>query len=1223
MSDIPTHENVQGIPHLSHVAKHIAPRLDCDVGLLIGRDCYDTMAPSGEIVKAPPGGAAAIETRLGWCIVGPDHEQYRDMTDEVGLSHVVHCTNEPNSSTSNLAICYNTNVVDITPSELMNQIDGKEFESPHSDASISQDDVKFLSILEQGTYQDKSGFYVMPLPFRENGKTLSSNYEPVLKRFHGLLAQFSRKGKDFETKYCEFMTGVIARGEAELVPQSDQKTGEGWYLPHHGVYHKKTGKLRVVYDCSSMYKGLSLNDQLLQGPDLNNSLLGVLLRFRQHPVALSCDIEKMYHRFQVVKEHRDYLKFFWLDDENNTVTYRMKVHIFGARSSPNCAKYGLHKLADDHGNEFPLAKQFIQHDFYVDDGVCSVKSSDEAIELLNQTKQLCSKGNLRVHKILSNQSCVLESLPPADNNLSAGTNIQLLDSTERALGMMWSLDSDSFMYSYQPAKEPFTRRSVLAKVASVYDPMGLVAPLILPARVLIQQSCKQGLSWDEEIVGLEREKWLTWNEQMANMSSIHIPRCVHPPDFVPVRQEIHTFADASELGYGACSYIRSFDEDDTAYCSLMLGKTRVAPFRKLVTIPRLELQAALLAAKQCKSLKSELGLDCQSYLWSDSRIVLGYINNESKRFHTYVANRLSQIHEVSSTTQWNHVATECNPADIVSRGLSNLNDLSKSIWFRGPEFLWSNEPLPTSPVTSFSVDPNDVELKKSVITLAACSEPALSAYDQIILGIVDKSSSWEKTARCISILEYIKSKHSLKSAGKISVSDRKSAENVIIRTVQNVSFHDEISSLRSGEADDKSSPLWKIRCYLDSDNILRVGGRLKHSSLELAEKHPVILPKLSNLSKQIIVHYHSKVAHQGRTSTMSAVRSAGYWIVGLSSLVSSIIYQCTMCRKLRRPCEAQKMADLPADRVEPAPPFTFVGCDVFGPFTVKEGRKSMKKYGLLFTCLSSRSIHIELLDDLSSDSFIQSWRCFVSLRGNVQVLRCDNGTNFKGACTEITNAMSEIFDDKTRNYLLSNQTEFRFNPPLASHMGGCWERMIRSVRAILNGLSPQMSNINTSMLRTLFYEAMAIVNSRPLTAVGPEMKPLSPNDILHMKSNVLLPMPGSFDSDDMYSRKRWRVVQSLLNNFWTRWKREYVNILQQRNKWQKHRRNLEVNDIVVLQDECNRMHWRLGKVIDAFKSADNLVRSVRVKVYDSTSNGFSYFVRPVTKLVCIVEARKA
>ena len=117
----------------------------------------------------------------------------------------------------------------------MIQIDGKEFESPHSDASISQDDVKFLSILEQGIYQDESGFYVTPLPFWENGKTVSSNYEPVLKRFHGLLAQFSRKSKEFETKYREFMTGVIARGEAELVPQSDQKTGESWYLPHHGV----------------------------------------------------------------------------------------------------------------------------------------------------------------------------------------------------------------------------------------------------------------------------------------------------------------------------------------------------------------------------------------------------------------------------------------------------------------------------------------------------------------------------------------------------------------------------------------------------------------------------------------------------------------------------------------------------------------------------------------------------------------------------------------------------------------------------------------------------------------------------------------------------------------------------------------------------------------------------------------------------------------------------
>ena len=153
--------------------------------------------------------------------------------------------------------------------------------------------------------------------------------------------------------------------------------------------------------------------------------------------------------------------------------------------------------------------------------------------------------------------------------------------------------------------------------------------------------------------------------------------------------------------------------------------------------------------------------------------------------------------------------------------------------------------MPTSHVTSFSVDPNDVELKKSALTQAACSEPALSAYDQIILGIVDKSSSWEKSARCISILEYIKSKHSLKSAGQISVSDRNSAEKFIIRTVQNVSFHNKISSLRSGEAVDKSSPLWKLDCIHDNDNILCVGGRLKHSSLEMAEKHPVIIPKLS------------------------------------------------------------------------------------------------------------------------------------------------------------------------------------------------------------------------------------------------------------------------------------------------------------------------------------------------------------------------------------------
>ena len=228
---------------------------------------------------------------------------------------------------------------------------------------------------------------------------------------------------------------------------------------------------------------------------------------------------------------------------------------------------------------------------------------------------------------------MLEAFPQEDTNLKPQANIQLLDSTERALGMLWALDSDSFTYKYQPVPaKKITRRSVLANVASEYDPMGLISPLILPARVMIQNSCKDGLSWDQELDQNMCDKWKIWDFEISKISSLSIPRCIHPHTFMPVKQEIHTFADASELGYGACSYVRSFDKNNTVHCSLMLGKTRVAPLKKRITIPRLELQAALLAAKQCISLKTELGMQCDSYLWSDSKIVLGYINNDSKRF---------------------------------------------------------------------------------------------------------------------------------------------------------------------------------------------------------------------------------------------------------------------------------------------------------------------------------------------------------------------------------------------------------------------------------------------------------------------------------------------------------------------------------------------------------------------------------------------------------------
>ena len=248
---------------------------------------------------------------------------------------------------------------------------------------------------------------------------------------------------------------------------------------------------------------------------------------------------------------------------------------------------------------------------------------------------------------------------------------------------------------------------------------------------------------------------------------------------------------------------------------------------------------------------------------------------------------------------------------------------------------------------------------------------------------------------------------------------------------------------------------------------------------------------------------------------MNEVRSNGFWIVSCGKAVSAHIFHCVTCRRLRSHTTEQKMADLPNDRTEPFPPFTYCGMDCFGPFYVKEGRKECKRYGLLFTCMSSCAVHIEMLDDMTTDAFINALRCFIALRGAVGQLRSDQGSNFVGAQHELKEALKEIKHERLQTYLAEQGCDFVMNVPHASHMGGVWERQIRTIRSVLNAILHQSgSRLDSASLHTFFYEAMAIVNGRPLTVnnlgdpCGPE--PLTPNHLLTMKSKGHSPASRRF-----------------------------------------------------------------------------------------------------------------
>ena len=330
---------------------------------------------------------------------------------------------------------------------------------------------------------------------------------------------------------------------------------------------------------------------------------------------------------------------------------------------------------------------------------------------------------------------------------------------------------------------------------------------------------------------------------------------------------------------------------------------------------------------------------------------------------------------------------------------------------------------------------------------------------------------------------------------------------------------------------------------MDQDGVLRVGGRIKHADLSFHEKHPLILPKKGHITELVIRHHHAKNHHQGRGITHSRIRSSGVWIINGSSAVGHYISKCVRCRRHRGTPLNQKMADLPADHLEESPPFTYSAVDYFGPFYIKEGRRELKRYGVLFTCMSSHAVHLETAASLTTDSFLNAYRRFIGRRGPVRQLRSDQGTNFVGASNELKAALSEMNQDVVKREMAKNHCDwivFKMNVPSASHMGGVWERQIQTVRSVLSALLYDHGRqLDDESLQTLMVEAESIVNSRPLTTYETTCKEtpdlLTPNHLLTQKSQVVLPPPGVFQRADLYSRKRWRWVQHLANEFWQRW----------------------------------------------------------------------------------------
>ena len=1198
-TDIPSQKDIASFDHLQHITIH---NIDAPVGLLIGNDNAHVIQPT-EIIKSDGTGPYAVKTAFGWAINGPLGSLH-SQNHKANFIRV----QQKDDLDSKFRDFYNMEFNDLKASDIH--------------CEMSQEDKRALKLMENSV-QMIDGHYQLGLPWKKYPPDLPNNYALAEHRLN-LLKRRLKKDPDLLAKYSDFMANLLDKGYAQPVPSSEIDANLVWYLPHHPVFHpRKPEKLRVVFDCSARYGTFSLNNSLLQGPDLTNSLVGVLTRFRQEPVAVIADIEAMFHQVHVEPKDRDVLRYLWWPEGKlymRPLEYRMTVHLFGATSSPSCCNFALRKTADDNKSHFDSnITGTVKRNFYVDDLLKSVESEEAAINLTRDLCLLLSKGGFKLTKWISNSSKVTESIDHSRRAVS----LDLESHRQRALGMQWNVMEDTLGFKVSPDENSSTRRGMLSIISSVYDPLGLACPFVLCAKILLQDLCRLKLRWDDQIPAKHKDLWERWLSDLPNLNQLNVSRCFLPSSFASVTSaQLHHFSDASDSGYGSASYLRLSNQLGEVFCSLVMSKSRVVPLKQ-TTIPRLELAAATLSVKLDTMIRKEIDIPIsESWFWTDSTSVLKYIRNTETRFKTFVANRLAVIHDGSCPRQWKYVASRQNPADDASRGLTSEALLTSKRWFSGPEFLWHTDDLwPEQPLLS-AADGDDREIKKD------CTSNLARADDlPPLVNAVQRFSSWYRLKKCIALCLHYKSNLLEASRARkqgqvkfceekrpifLTVEEMENSQREILRCVQQQHFGEEVRCLERSNPVKKSSSIAKLSPIL-KDGLLCVGGRLQQASVPVESKHQIILPKDSHVTLLIIQYYHQLSGHSGREYVLSLLRSK-FWVIKGNSAVRKVLSQCFKCRQLQsRPLE-QKMADLPDDRITSQHPFSSVGIDFFGPILIKRGRSIVKRYGCVFTCLTIRAIHIEITETLNTDSFINALRRFMARRGNPSLIRTDNGRNFVGSEKELKEMIQKWNKHCIHQFLLQRSVKWIFNPPYASHFGGVWERCIRTIKKILKSLLGEQV-LNEEGLSTFMCEVEAIVNGRPLTKSSDDPKDassLTPNDLLLLQSPVQLP-PGIFAQHDTYVKRRWRQVQYLADQFWRRWIKEYLPLLQRRQKWLTQNPNMAVGDLVLLVDESTpRGQWAKGLVQEVFPDQKGIVRKAKIK----TAAGI--FCRNIQKL-CMLE----
>lgn len=1154
------------------------------IDMLIGMDWfYDLMKPA--FMKLSDEGPSLQDSKLGWLVGG------KVQTSPLHAGFALQALN--------------------AVSEPFDQILQKfwEVESVSPEFCPTSEDEKCESQFLATHYRNDDGRYVVQLPLRDEVSKLVSSRSLALRRFFMLESKLSRY-PDLKSQYDQFMDEYESLGHCREVKESDDPPDlVKWYLPHHAVLRPSntTTKCRVVFDASAKVSGSSLNDVMMVGPTVQRDLLSIILSFRKHQYVLSADIAKMYRQILVDPRHTPLQRIFWRKSpsaqlrvlELSTVTY-------GTAAAPFLATRALLQLARDEKDRFPLAAKVIEKNVYVDDALFGSNSLDEAFEMQFQLIQLLKSAGMELHKWSSNEELLMVTIPLDKRDSLVSLGDCGINEVIKTLGLMWDPLTDEFVFVSQlplDCDNP-TKRKVLSAIARVYDPIGFIAPVILIGKLLMQALWKSKLKWDEKLDEYLTLRWKSFLSSLPILHQIRIPRQMMLTNAVGL--ELHGFADASKVAYGANVYIRSLFADGSAQMRLVTSKSKVAPIKE-ESIPRLEGLAALLLARLMRKVLDAIGDHHFSSIvcWSDSQVVLAWLKKPLDRLQMWVRNRIAEI--LSCNFVWQYIPSSLNPADIVSRGQSAEELVRNPVWWNGSApfrtVIYSVEVPPELP------DSEIPELKPEVVV------STVMVYEEFPL--LTKFESFRKTQRVVGYVLRFISNCRKPNEGRVrtrylTIRELRVALLKIVEAIQAHEFSREIESIQSDEPNHR---LNSLKPFLDGD-LLRVGGRIRHSKLPYGTKHQLILPNKNPVVRSLIEAVHRENLHVGPSAVITILRQQ-FWLLNAKSTVRNVLRSCVQCFKTNPSTIGQQMGDLPSYRVDTAPAFQKVGVDFAGPIMIKQSARRavpVKGYICVFVCMVTKAIHLEAVEDLSTEAFLGAFQRFVSRRGIPEHVFSDNGTNFVGAKSELHELyllfQARFAQDKIFDYCHTKEITWTTIPPHAPHFGGLWEAGVKSVKSVLKKVY-QSASMTIAEFSTLLCQIEALLNSRPLFAHSSDpqdFEVLTPGHFLINRPLIAVPEP-TYEDIPSNRLSRWQRIQQLREHFWKRWSQEYVTELQVRGKWLKKSPNVRPDTIVLIKDDnLPPQCWKMGRIVKLYPGADGLVRVVDVK----TQSGI--FKRPIHKL---------